>query len=394
MAHPTSWWWQKRGDIEKYTTNVSSYLSFGLLAGKIWDGFVVMGYNHDHYQYQNVWFHILNQGYRMPAISELDGGLGENDRFYYGSMRTYFQLNGEFSIPNVAEAVRRGETFVTSGPIIKADIDDTHKIGEIIRIDNNKHSLNIEAYASGDKEDFLSYIVVYRNGEIFKLWDIRDEKSRTFKESLEFTEEEQAWYVVKAYGKKAWANPEDLDVFKVCDKSLNLETPPYNGDIHNVCITSPFYFWPEGTDDPKAMVSEVNLSLLSPAGEEIQNATIDIFINGSLIKTEKLTGGIANFKMPVHGLLKISTADNKEIYRGLYMDYKPHLNLLENLASGKWMEDQDTGISYAEGEVPWEAFQFEETRKVLARVNWEIELTPNERDLLWHEFEDRFKNEH
>ncbi len=394
MAHPTSWWWQKRGDIVKYTTNVASYLSFGLLAGKIWDGFVVMGYNHDHYQYQNVWFHILNQGYRMPAISELDGGLGKNDRFYYGSMRTYYRLNGEFSIPNVAEAVRRGETFVSSGPIIKADIDGTRGIGEIIRIDQRGHSLNIEAFASGDKEDYLSYVVVYRNGEIFKLWDIREGKVRTFKESLEIVEKEQAWYVVKAYGKKAWENPENLDVFKVCDKTLGREIPPYNGDAHDVCITSPFYFWGEGTDDPIAMVSEVNLSLLSPEGEEIQHATIEIYTNGSLIKTEKLVDGAARFNMPVHGLLKISTEDNRHIYRGLYLDYKPHLNLLEKLASGRWMDERMDGTLYAEGEVPWEAFQFEETKKMLATVDWEIEFTPNERDALWQDFEERFNNDH
>jgi hypothetical protein len=38
MPHPTSWWWQERGKIEKYTTNVAAYLSFGLLAGQIWEG--------------------------------------------------------------------------------------------------------------------------------------------------------------------------------------------------------------------------------------------------------------------------------------------------------------------------------------------------------------------
>ena len=59
----------QRGEIEKYTTNVASYLSFGLLAGQIWDGLVVMGYNHDHIFYQNLWFNILNQGYQMPAIA-------------------------------------------------------------------------------------------------------------------------------------------------------------------------------------------------------------------------------------------------------------------------------------------------------------------------------------
>ena len=390
MAHPTSWWWQDRGEITKYTTNVVSYLSFGLLAGKIWDGFVVMGYNHDHYAYQNLWFHILNQGYRMPAISELDGGLGVNDRFYYGSMRTYYKLDGDFSVAKVADAVRRGETFVTSGPILKLNIDDQYKMGEIVRIDKKQHTLNIEAMASGDQEDYLSYIVVYRNGEIEKLWDIREEKLRTYSTSLNIREEEKSWYVVKAYGKKAWENPGHLDIIKVCDKSLHITTPPYNGDIHDVCISSPFYFWPEGTNDPEALVSEVNLGLLSPGGgEKIKDASIDILVNGSLLKTLKLVDGHAKFDMPVHGILKITSGD-QTIHRGLFLDYKPHRDLLEELASGRWMGKLPEGISYTQGEVPWEAFRYKETKAMLSNVNWEIVFTENERDGKWPDFEERF----
>lgn len=391
MAHPTSWWMQDRGDISKYTTNVSSYLSFGLLAGKIWDGLVVMGYNHDHYIYQNLWFNILNQGYRMPAISELDGGLGKNDRFYYGSMRTYYKVDGEFSIPKVADAVRRGETFVSSGPILKVNIDEKYKIGDIIRIDGSKHTLNIEAFASGDKDDYLSYIIVYRNGEIFKLWDIREDKSRNFRESLDITEDKQAWYVTKAYGRKAWEDPENLDILKVCDKSQGKAYPPFNGDLHNICITSPFYLWPEGVEDPAAMESDVNLSLHSASGEKIAHAMIDILVKDSVIKTVELANGNAKFTMPVHGLLRISTSDSKTIYRGLYMDYQPHRDLLEKLASGRWMDDYSE--KYNSGEVPWKAFNFEKTKEILSEVDWQIVFTPNSRDPLWEDFDALFRKE-
>ena len=89
VPHPTSWWWQERDGVEKYTTNVASHLAFGLLSGELWDGLVVMGYDHDHYFYQNLWFHVLNEGYRMTPVAELDGGLEPGTRFYYGAMRTY-----------------------------------------------------------------------------------------------------------------------------------------------------------------------------------------------------------------------------------------------------------------------------------------------------------------
>src|SRR5205085_3199318 len=156
-AHPTSWWMQKRGDIEKYVTNVACNLSFGLLSGKTWDGIVAMGYDHDHYFYQNLWFNVLNQGYRMPAFSELDGGLGKEDKFYYGSMRTYFHVGGELNIKKIVTAAKKGNSFLTSGPIIMSDIDNRYNYGDVIPADGQKHILHINAYASGDKDDYLSY---------------------------------------------------------------------------------------------------------------------------------------------------------------------------------------------------------------------------------------------
>jgi hypothetical protein len=333
MAHPTSWWWQPRGEITKHTTNVASYLSFGLLAGKIWDGLVVMGYDHDHYIYQQLWFHVLNQGYRMPAISELDGGLGQKDRFYYGSMRTYYHIEGDFKISSVADAVRRGETFVTSGPIVMANVDEKYKIGEIIRPSNSGHKMNIEAWASGDKNDYLSWVILFRNGEIHKLWDLRDEKVRHFDEAVKIKESEKAWYVIKAYGTKTWQDAAPLDVLNVSDQLFHAKITPEQKEQHDVCITSPFYFWPEGVNDPETLISDINLSLTSVDGKEINNAEVEILINGASIKSIQVENGVANFQMPVHGMLKISSG-NKTIYRSLFMDFKPHRDLLEKLASG------------------------------------------------------------
>ncbi len=392
IPHPTSWWWQPRGKITKYTTNVAAYLSFGLLSGKIWDGEVVMGYNHDHYMYQNLWFNVLNQGYRMPAMAELDGGLGNNDRFYYGSMRTYYYVGDTFDIAHVTDAVRRGETFVTSGPIIKADVDQKYRIGQIIRPEGSPHELHIQAWASGDRKDFLSYVVVYRNGQIFKLWDIRDKKPRTFKESVSINETEPAWYVIKVYGRRAWSDPEYLDILKTSQKMLYDSLPASENGPHDVAITSAFYFWPEGTQDPKPLESDVNLSLVSSNGKPVEKVTVDVLLNGTSIKTEQVFNGKAHFKMPVNSLLKITSNDHKTIYRGLFLDYKPHLKLLEKLATGKWMDDYNPAIPFSPGEVPWEAYNFNETRDLLSDVNWRIIIVPNERDDLWGGFEALFNS--
>lgn len=372
-AHPTSWWMQKRGNIEKYVTNVACNLSFGLLSGKIWDGVVAMGYDHDHYFYQNLWFNILNQGYRMPAFSELDGGLGKDDKFYYGSMRTYFHIDGEFSISKIVDAGKKGKSFLTSGPIVMAKIDNRYSPGDIISAYGKKYMLNIEAYASGEQDDYLSYVVVFRKGKIYKLWDIRSEMKRDFTDSVSINENERSWYIVKVYGKRAWKDPRFLDVMAVCEKKITVE--PVNGEL-DVAFTNPFYFRAKNERDIKRMNSHVELSL-SPQ----KNGTIEISDASKRIKTVKVISGKAKFVMPVNALLKISIAGYPVLYRSLYLDYLPNSDLIEKLASGKWKDDFDTAFN--PGEVPWDAFNFERTKKVLSNVKWEIELKENERDKLY-----------
>ncbi|MEP6596645.1 MAG: hypothetical protein ABJA71_11900, partial [Ginsengibacter sp.] len=354
MAHPTSWWWQKRGDIEKYVTNVAANLPFGLLAGKIWDGIVVMGYNHDHYFYQNLWFHILNEGYRMPAIAELDGGFEKDDNKYYGSMRTYSQITGKFSINKLTEAVRKGRTFITSGPIILADVDNKFSIGDIIRTNGEKHDLHINAYSSGEQDDYLSYVIVYRNGKVFKLWDIRHKKLRQYKTTLPITEKGKAWYIIKVYGKSAWKNPEHLDIMRVCEKVAEENFADSTKSQMDVAITSPFYFWHPEIKDPEILISKVSL-IVTPTFQKqaFKNVTVDVLVNGKKINTIYLKNGKGKFKIPVNALLKISAEGYTSVYRTLYLDYRPQQQLLEELATGNWLKKYDSTRKFNPGEIPW-----------------------------------------
>ena len=373
-AHPTSWWMQKRGDIEKYVTNVACNLSFGLLSGMIWDGVVAMGYDHDHYYYQNLWFNILNEGYRMPAFSELDGGLGKDDKFYYGSMRTYFQIDGEFNVDKIIAAAKKGKSFLTSGPIVMASIDNRYEIGDIIPVNNNQaHVLKINASASGEQDDHLSYVVVFRNGKIFKLWDIRQENARKFSDSVSIHEKENSWYIVKAYGKRAWSDPNNIDVMAVCEKKSTVEL--VEGEL-DVAFTNPFYFRVGNQKDPDVLQSKVHLTL-SPA----KKATIEILDAGRKIGSIKLNSGKATFAMPVNGLLKIIVNGYPTFYRSLYLDYLPHRQLIEDLASGRWKNNYN--VKFNPGEVPWPAFNYKKTKSVLSEVNWNIKLRENERDKLY-----------
>jgi hypothetical protein len=392
VPHPTSWWWQERGSSVKYVTNACAYLPFGLLSGRIWDAMVVMGYDTDHYFYQNLWFHVLNEGYRMPAVAELDGGYGEGNKFPYGSIRVYYQAGDRLSPENAASALRRGRTFVTSGPVILADIDGFIQFGDLIRADASSHTLHVDAYASGNREDYLSYVIVFRNGKIHHLWDLRNQKPRFARKSLQIFETEDAWYAVKAYGKKAWKNPENLDVMAVCRRIQDGFFPDEPGGAFDICMTSPFYFFAKDSADSACLQSNVHLTLVHPrTQEQIGEACIKVMLDGEVTDSLNTEDGQARFTMPVNAMLVISAEGLPAVRRGLFLDYPPHREIIESLANGNWMARKNWKSNLKPGQIPWEAFQFNETKKILRDVRWTIEMKPNERDRLWEDFDRLFR---
>lgn len=385
IAHPTSWWWQKRGNIEKYVTNVAAYLPFSLLAGNLWDAQVIMGYDRDHYYYQNLWFSVLNEGYRITPVSELDGGYNRGDKFYYGSMRTYYKVDsGMLTIDKIKRAAKLGRTFVTSGPIVMANIDSSYQFGDIIEANGKEHTLHISAYASGERNDFLSYVVLIRNGKPWRIWDLRASKSRKWTHSIKLTERQNSWYVLKVYGRRAWADTTSLDVMTYCEKQLSARDSIATES--DVAITSPFYFRKKGEEEISAMNSVVDLTVSNSKSKEINAA---LLLNGKVIRQFKIKNGRATFTMPVHAVLKLWSETQSPVHRTLYLDYAPFASIMERVASGRWLSDFP-GRNYGPGEVPWQAFKFDEAKKLLAKVSWNIDMTPNERDPLWQPFWDSF----
>lgn len=385
IAHPTSWWWQKRGEVEKYVTNIAASLPLGLLAGKVWDAQVIMGYNPDHYFYQNLWFSVLNSGYRMTPVSELDGGYKRGDRFYYGSMRTYYKIDGALTIDKINDAVRKGRTFVTSGPIVMANIDRRHHYGDVIPANGSARRLYFDAYASGDKDDYISYVVLFRNGRIHKLWDTRKERPRKLTRILTIKERDDCWYALKVYGRRAWHDTAHLDVMKYCTKTMQMPADSV-GVNSSVAITSPFYFRKEKQVEPTPLTAQISLSInAAPEQRALQNLKVEVVQNGRVVEQVRVVKDKASFQMPVNGIVKISATGHNPIYRTLYLDYIPYRNIIERIASGKWLES-DGNKRFNPGEIPWSAFSFDETKRVLSKVSWNIVYARNERDELWEPF--------
>jgi hypothetical protein len=90
------------------------------------------------------WYRYLNAGYRLPAV----GGTDKMGAYMpVGTNRAYTYLGDEeFSFTNWARAVRKGNTFVTSGPLITFRVDG-HLPGEKITLGSGGGTVEVKTEA-------------------------------------------------------------------------------------------------------------------------------------------------------------------------------------------------------------------------------------------------------
>ncbi len=123
FAHPTSWWRQERN--ESFVTNIASTCAFDGLTGMV-DAIVVEGYGADKPWYRGVWYALLDAGYRMTGIAETDT-CGDDPDHLSGKrlvepFRTYARCD-RLGLDDVSAAVRAGDCFATSGPLLDLTLD-------------------------------------------------------------------------------------------------------------------------------------------------------------------------------------------------------------------------------------------------------------------------------
>jgi hypothetical protein len=107
------------------------------------------------------WYRYLNCGYRLPAVGGTDK---MNASVAAGAFRCYAHLGkDEFSFANWAKAVRRGNTFMTSGPLLLFQAEGRSPGGEIeIRSGGGR----VEVHASVRSTVPVHRLEIVANGEV------------------------------------------------------------------------------------------------------------------------------------------------------------------------------------------------------------------------------------
>lgn len=107
-----------------------------------------MGFGYDR------WYRLLNAGYRVTAVA------GSDFIFNHGT-RCYAQVDGPLTRESWVEALRRGRTFATSGPLVFATVDGHPPGDTLLREAPGPVTVEVEAVS---KEAFGAVEIVVNGG--------------------------------------------------------------------------------------------------------------------------------------------------------------------------------------------------------------------------------------
>ncbi|MEO9209570.1 MAG: hypothetical protein ABI208_00650 [Ginsengibacter sp.] len=366
-AHPTRWW--HHGENEVFPgTNLSADIAFDLIAAQSYDGLGVIGDFKDHIYYQNLWFNILNLGYRLTPVTESDGDVASG-RLANRSLTYVWTGKNEFDINSLTQNLKAGHTTLSGKAVMLLTVDEKLPPGPVLLADGKKHTINVEVYSEPDSDEYVSYLVLYRNGKIFEKRDFRKNKKRYIKTKFKIAENETAWYVVKSYGKVYPKEALQFDVMAYAERSLY----DFNDDYkHNtgVSITAPIYFNGPGWTPPKPMISHIAGEVMDKNGNPLKNLIVEIWnVDHKLANVITDDKGSFVIDAPATIDIRFTLPDGQKEQQWLFYEYPPLLDLIEDTYTIAWAKEY---LGLQGGQVPWKAFHYNEIKEVLKNINWTI----------------------
>jgi len=368
-AHPTRWW--HTGPDEVFpATNVSADLAFDLLVAHSYDGIVVMGDHKDHIFYQNLWFHLLNLGHRLVPVAESDGNI---DRGNLGVPALTYARTTEtgFNFDSLLLNIQAGHTMLSGEATMLLNVDKKLPPGSELPADGKKHTIQVEVFSESAADEYVSFLVLYRNGEIIEKVDLRKEKKRVARHKFVVNENETAWYVVKSYGKVYPSDPKQFDVMAYAEACLTKPNKDYPKNT-GISMTAPIYFNGPDWKAPESLVSHIIAKVVDKDGMPLKSINLEIWNIAEKI-AEVTTDDQGHFEINAPATIDVryTLPDGKKEQQWLFYEYPPLLDLIEDTYTLKWTSAYP-GI-YG-GQMPWSAYHYDEIKEVLKEVHWTIQM--------------------
>ena len=331
-AHPTSWWTHEG----RFITNIASDMPVQLFADGGLDALTVMGYDAYHAAYQDLWFAILDMGYRVPGVAEQDcspghGIIGKKDE----SLFTYINGCGHApSVKEISDAVRSFSVTMSSGPDLR-----------ILSFDDSGDELKFVLYAAPKAgEGSLSRIeILGRGGKVRSVAENVGEGVRVISVPRRA---DDTYFVVRCFGDipGGWTG-----------KDLQWTAKSF-------AMTNPV--WLKTAPKPPAPIR----TRLVISDKGASNARWRIESAGGELVCEGV--GARVLDVSPTDVLNIEYASGRKRRLPLYMANRKVRDLMDYLADGGfWLDSKKT---LSPGEVPVSAFRFSEFREALR--NQQVDL--------------------
>ena len=288
--------------------NLARELIFDAYCGPSFDGLSVLSDEPANPDAHALWFNLLNRGCFVPVFADSDAcfdrpvlGLGAP-----GFWTTYFHIGAgvEPTDRSLSEAVRRGRTFASTGPLVEFQIDGQIS-GATLPIDGRPHTVTIQADHPHHAFSLLSKdaktgepvgvrrVELIRNGVVVKTWEPKTTSAR-----LEHTvsESQNCWYAVRVFG---------------------------SDERWQVALASPIYFAKAAVAQKREPASSIVRGRIYDfrSGAE-RSATVIVRRDDEILKSFTADGQF-RVKMPLDAELVVQADGERPLVKNLLLDYGP-----------------------------------------------------------------------
>lgn len=365
-SHPTRWWHHGANEVFP-GTNLSADLAFDLLAAQSYHGLTVIGDSKDNIPYQNLWFEILNLGYRLTPVTESDGDVAKGN--LADKALTYVWTGtSSFNMTSLVVGLKAGHTSLSGKAVMLLTVDGKPP-GSTFPANGQKHTFDVEVFSEPHMEEFVSYVVLYRNGKVAEKKDFRSQKEKSIKTQFKISENETAWYVLKSYGSVYPKEEIQFDVMAYSEKMLH---DPDNDYAKNsgVSMTAPIYFNAPGWTPPSRITSEIHAEVFDRDGLPLKGVPVEIWdVDEKIAELVTDDKGGFSVRAPATIDVRFTLPDGQKEQQWLFYEYPPLLDLMEDTYTIAWGKDYPR---VQRGNIPWKAFHYDEIKELLKTIHWKI----------------------
>jgi hypothetical protein len=146
------------------------------------------------------WYDALNLGFRLTPIAGTDYPCGLTAQVAPGRERFYTRVESRLTYDSWLEAIRRGRTFVTNGPVLAFSVN-AKGIGEELVIPAGSRVVVKASVRFDGQRDDVAALEIVENGQVIRRFP-RKGQAEEIRCQFPYKPRETAWLAVRTTGKK------------------------------------------------------------------------------------------------------------------------------------------------------------------------------------------------